>query len=90
MTTRSAATAALAHARELAARGAGLTDAMRRERAALLRAIDAEIHSLDVRANALRPAAQGGDVDAGSKLIALTESKGDLINARAALGAQES
>ncbi len=85
MTSPSAATAALAHARALAANGAGLTDKMAQERAALLRAIDVEIHSLDVHANALAAAARAGDRDAAAKVVRIFETKGDLVNARAAL-----
>ncbi len=88
MISRHAATSALAHARELAAHGATLTDAMTKERAALLRAIDVEVHSLDVHAAALAPAAKSGDSDAAAKLLAIVASKNDLCNARAALAAE--
>lgn len=88
MITKHAAESALSRARSLAADGAGLTSAMRQERAALLRSIEAELSSLEAHAVALRIAARTGDRDAAAKVVAMAESQGDLINARAALSAQ--
>jgi hypothetical protein len=58
---------------------------MRQERTHLMTAIDAELATLTGRITALRPAAEAGDEDAADRVVAMTESRGELLKARAVL-----
>lgn len=86
MINKAAADEALSRARGLAASGVALTERVRRERALLRKAIDAELVVLAGHAHALAPAATGGDADAAAKVIRIHELRGELHNALAALG----
>lgn len=85
MINKAVADAALSRARDLAAKGAGLTERLRREREQLRRAIEAELVVLQSHEAALQPAAKAGDRDAAVKLVRLVELRGELHNALLAL-----